>query len=86
MTIGVPIVTYLPKRRVESFIVSYVRRLQIYHCVQLNALFCCLWRDVEASCHKHFVFSRKPPSLTTSNVSQLIIAISAYSICIRRPR
>jgi len=29
------------------------------HCVQLNALFCCLWRKVEASCHKHFVvFSR----------------------------
>ena len=33
--------------------------LQIYHCMQLNALFCCLWRNVEASCHKHFViFSR----------------------------
>jgi len=33
--------------------------LQIYHCVQLNVLFCCLWRNVEASCHKHFVvFSR----------------------------
>ena len=44
------------KRRVESFIVSYViRRLQICHCVQLNALFCCLWRNVEASCYKHFV-------------------------------
>ena len=28
--------------------------LQIYHCVQLNALFCCL-RNVEASCHKYFV-------------------------------
>ena len=38
------------KRRVESFIVSYVR-----YCVQLNALFCCLWHNVEASCHKHFV-------------------------------
>ena len=36
-----------------------LRRLQIYHCVQLNALFCCLWRNVEAFCHKHFVvFSR----------------------------
>ena len=23
--------------------------------VQLNALFCCLWRNVEASSHKHFV-------------------------------
>ena len=45
------------KRPVESFIVSY--RLQIYHCMQLNALFCCLWRNVKASCHMHFVvFSR----------------------------
>ena len=36
-----------------------LRRLQICRCVQLNALFCCLWRNVEASCHKHFVvFSR----------------------------
>jgi len=27
--------------------------------MQLNALFCCLWRNVEASCHKHFfIFSR----------------------------
>ena len=33
--------------------------LQICHCVQLNALFCCLWRNDESSCHKHFVvFSR----------------------------
>jgi len=24
------------------------------HCVQLKVLFCCLWRNVEASCHKHF--------------------------------
>ena len=32
-----------------------LRRLQIYHCVQLNALFCCFWRNVEASCHKNFV-------------------------------
>ena len=32
-----------------------LRRLQIYHCVQLNTLFCCLWHNVEASCHKHFV-------------------------------
>jgi len=23
--------------------------------MQLNALFCCLWHNVEASCHKHFV-------------------------------
>ena len=47
------------KRRVESFIVSSVGYIQFYHCVQLNVLFCCLWRNVEASCHKHFVvFSR----------------------------
>ena len=25
--------------------------------MQLNALFCCLWRNVEASCHKHFFVS-----------------------------
>jgi len=37
-------------------------------------LFCCLWRDVESSCHKHFaVLSRhqQTPALTTSEVSQL---------------
>jgi len=45
------------KRRVIFY--CELRRLQICHCVQLNALFCCLWRNVEASCHKHFdVFSR----------------------------
>ena len=34
-------------------------RLQIYHYVQLNVLFCCLWHNVEASCRKHsVVFSR----------------------------
>ena len=39
------------------------------HCAQLNALFCCLWCNVEASCHKHFVvFSRNqhrrlPPAM-----------------------
>ena len=32
-----------------------LRRLQLCHCVQLNSLFCCIWRNVEASCHKHFV-------------------------------
>jgi len=41
------------KRRAESFIV--ICRLQICYCLQLNGLFCCLWRNVEASCHKHFV-------------------------------
>ena len=37
-------------------------------------LFCCLWRNVETSCYKHFaVFSRnqQTPPLTTSDVSQL---------------
>ena len=57
------------KPGVESFIVSYVVTLQIYHCVQLNALFCCLWCNVEDSCHKHFVvvsrYQQTPP-LTTS--------------------
>jgi len=37
--------------------------LQIYHCVQLNALFCCLWRNVEASYHKHFFVS---PAINTA--------------------
>jgi len=41
------------KRRVESF--CWLHRLQIYHSMQLNALFCCLWRNVEASFHKHFI-------------------------------
>jgi len=44
------------KRRVEFY--CYLRRLQICHCMQLNALFCCLWHNIEASCHKNFmVFS-----------------------------
>ena len=41
------------KRRAVFY--CQLRRLQICHCVQLNALFCWLWRNVEASCHKHFV-------------------------------
>jgi len=40
------------KRRVESFIVSYVGYT---NCMLLNVLFCCLWHNIEASCHKHFV-------------------------------
>ena len=35
------------KRRVESFIVSYIGYKFITAC---SALFCCLWRNVEASC------------------------------------
>ena len=43
----------------SRFFYCQLRRLQICHCVQLNAQFCCLWRNVEASCHKYFViFSR----------------------------
>jgi len=37
-------------------------------------LFCCLWRNVETSCHKHFVVvshHQQTPPLTTSDVSQL---------------
>jgi len=38
--------------------------------VQLNALFCCLWRNAEASCHKQFVvFSRNQHR----DVSQLAV-------------
>jgi len=41
------------KRRVESFIVSYrgYRFITAYN----KMLFYCLWRNVEASCRKHFV-------------------------------
>ena len=46
------------KRRVESFIFSYIGYRYVT-ALQLTALFCCLWRNVEASCNKHFVvFSR----------------------------
>ena len=38
-----------------QWMLSYVRYRFITACMQLNALFCCLWRNVEASCHKHFV-------------------------------
>ena len=45
-------------QNVEQSLLFQLRRhgsLQICHCMQLNALFCCVWRNVEASCHKHFV-------------------------------
>jgi len=45
------------KRRVESFIVSY--------CVQLYALFRCLWRNAEAYCHKDFVVFSGPSGEAT---------------------
>ena len=45
--------------------------------MQLNALFCSLWCNIEASCHKHFrrllLQFRKTPPLTTSDVSQLAV-------------
>ena len=44
-------------------------RLQIYHCVQLNAVLLSL-RNVETSCHKHFVVvsrHQQTPPLTTSD-------------------
>jgi len=48
--------------------------LLVTYATDLSMLFCCLWRNVETSCHKHFVvFSRhqQTPPLTTSEVSQL---------------
>jgi len=42
-------------QNVSRVFYCYLRKLQICHCVQLNALFCCHWRNVEAFCHKHFV-------------------------------
>jgi len=79
-------------------------------------MFCCLWRNVETSCHKYFVVvsrHQQTPPLTTSDKCHdlppasrprvdntwpvaeltardecrywLIIAISAYCTCIRRP-
>jgi len=46
-------------------------------------LFCCLWRNVETSCHKHLaVLSRhqQTPLLTTSEVSQLE-GLRAKALC-----
>ena len=38
----------------------------------MNVLFCCLWRNVEASCHKHFVvFSRSQHRRLLPAMSQL---------------
>ena len=58
-------------QNVEQSIYCQLHRLQIYHCVQLNALFCCFWRNVEASCHKHFVvFSRNQHRRLLPSMSQ----------------
>jgi len=57
------------KRWVESFIVSYVDYRLITACNLM--LFCCLWRNVETSCHKHFVVvvsrDQQIPPLTISD-------------------
>ena len=60
------------KRRTESFIVSYVCYRFITACNYM--LFCCLWRNIETSCHKHFaVLSRHQQTLphTTSECHNL---------------
>ena len=65
------------KRRVES-IVSYVGYRFISACVQLNALFCCLWRNVEVSCHKHFFVvscyqhRRLPPATSVTTCGTVV--------------
>ena len=50
------------KRRVDSFIVSYVGYRTAHFLtprsgveLKKNALFCCLWRNIDASCYKYFV-------------------------------
>jgi len=61
------------KRRTESFIVSYICYRFVTACNYM--VFCCLWRNVETFCHKHFaVLSRHQQTspLTTSEVSQLM--------------
>ena len=56
--------------------------LLIYHCVQLNALFCCLWRNVEASCHKHFVvFSHNQ---RTAYYQRCVITCESVAVVHRR--
>ena len=41
------------KRRVV-FLLLVTYATDAIKCMQLNALFCCLWRNLEGSCHKHF--------------------------------
>jgi len=50
--------------------------------VQLNALFCCLWRNVEASYHKHFVV------FSGNQHRRLLPAITCETVAVvhRRPR
>jgi len=52
----------------QSFIVSYIgyRFITAYDYI----LFCCLWRNVETSCHKHFVVvsrHQQTPPLTAAS-------------------
>ena len=52
--------------------------------MQLNALFCCLWRNVEASCHKHFVvFSA---AINTAAYYQRCVITCETVAVHRRPR
>ena len=50
------VVSFNSTKRSLLLLVTYATDLLLR---ELNALFCCLWRNVESSCHKHFVvFSR----------------------------
>ena len=49
--------------------------------MQLNALFCCLWRNVEASCHKHF---RRRVPLSTPPLTS--VSVTACGTVERRRR
>ena len=59
---------YVVSRQLQLFTSSsaVTKRLHDASClsvVSFNALFCCLWRNVEASCHKHFFVS---PAINTA--------------------
>jgi len=51
--------------------------------VQLNALFCCLWRNVEASCHKHFFVS--VAINTAAYYQQCVTTYEMVAVVHRRP-
>ena len=54
--------------------------------MQLNALFCCLWRNVEASCHKHFVvFSRNQHRRLLPASYQRVTTCETVAVVHRRP-
>ena len=63
----------ITKRRAQYVIVSYIGYRFITVCNN-QMLFCCLWCNVETSCHKHFVVvsrHQQTPPLTTSDKCQL---------------